>query len=193
MTGAAEIVARLEALGTVLALGADGRIDADAPAVPEAERLLDDLAAVSADAKRLLRERPGHPCCDCGQPADERTLFCPSCWERRRERGRLLTFDDDWRRRHEERAARTTAALSETYCEECGFSLWLVTARGDASCYACDLFREGKPLRCASCGFEEWRRDEHGHRVCATCATGGRAGPRSRSPVLGQRREKFSR
>lgn len=60
MTGAAEIITRLEALGTVLALGPGGRIDCDAPAVPEAERLLDDLAAVSDDAKRLLRERPAH-------------------------------------------------------------------------------------------------------------------------------------
>jgi hypothetical protein len=176
VTGAAEIVARLEALGGLLALGPDGRIDADVPAVPEAERLLDALAAVSADAKRLLRERPARPCLDCGLAADERTLFCPACWDRRREPGRLLALDEDRLRRHEEWAARTAGSLVERYCEACGFSFWRVSPRGDASCYACVLLREGKPFRCAGCGDEKWRRDSAGRRVCSTCHGGDSRG-----------------
>lgn len=86
--------------------------------------------------------------------------------------GRLLAFDEERRLRHEARAARTAAALAERFCEACGFSFWRVTSRGDASCYACDLIREGRPLRCAACGGEEWCRDEHGRRACATCAGG---------------------
>lgn len=111
MTGAAEIVARLEALGTVLALGPGGRIDCDAPAVPEAERLLDDLAAVSDDAKRLLRERPAHRCVTCQSETDPEDLFCPGCWEKRlatmpqdvAERRRRL--DHARREKHAERPA----------------------------------------------------------------------------------------
>ncbi len=103
MTGAAEIVARLEALGGVLALGPDGRIDADVPAVPEAERLLDDLAAVSADAKRLLRERPAHPCVGCHAETDPDDLYCPGCWEKRLAR---MPLDVAERRRRLDRARR---------------------------------------------------------------------------------------
>jgi hypothetical protein len=106
-----------------------------------------------------------HPCIACGQPADASTLYCPPCWTRRQERGRLLAFDPT-------RAARTAAALDERYCETCGFGFWRVTPRGDAECYACVLLREGKRVRCAGCGLEEWRRDEHGRRACVTCAGG---------------------
>jgi hypothetical protein len=127
-------------------------------------------------ARRAMRDEPtaenappAHPCLTCSQAADERTLYCPSCWDRRRV---VLTFDPDRLRRHEARAARTAAALPERFCEACGFSSWRVTSRGDASCYACDLIREGRPLRCAACGGEEWCRDEHGRRACATCAGG---------------------
>jgi hypothetical protein len=91
--------------------------------------------------------------------------------------GRLLTFDEDRLRRLEDRCHRTGYALAERYCPACGFSFWNVIARGDASCYACALLREGKPLRCAGCGGEEWRRDEHGRRACATCHGGDTRGP----------------
>jgi hypothetical protein len=104
-----------------------------------------------------------HPCVSCGQAADERTL-CPSCWEKRQERGRVLPFDA--------RRSRTAAALAERFCEACGFSFWRVSSRGDASCYGCTLMAEGKPLRCARCGGQEWRRDEHGRRACSTCPEG---------------------
>jgi hypothetical protein len=132
---------------------------------------------------------PAHPCLTCGQAADERTLYCPSCWDRRRV---VLTFDPDRLRRHEERAARTAAALAERFCEACGFSSWRVSPRGDASCYACDLIREGRPLRCTGCGGQEWRRDEHRRRACATCPEGdARVRSPSRSRLLSQRRAKF--
>jgi hypothetical protein len=127
-------------------------------------------------ARRAMRDEPtaenappAHPCVTCGLAADASTLYCPPCWTRRRV---VITFDPDRVRRHEERAARTAETLVETYCPACGFSFWRVTPRGDASCYACDLLREGKPLRCARCGGEEWRRDEHGRRECAKCAGG---------------------
>jgi hypothetical protein len=107
VTGAAEIVARLEALGTVLALGADGRIDADAPDVPEAERLLDDLAVVADDAKRLLRKRPAHPCCDCQAETEPEDLFCPACWEKRLAR---MPQDVAERRRRLDRVRREKRA-----------------------------------------------------------------------------------
>ena len=126
---------------------------------------------------RVVQVTPS-ACVSCTTPtatdagaSEGTTLFCPPCWDRR-ERGRLLAFDEDRLRRHEERRQRTAAALAERYCPACGFSFWRVSPRGDASCYACTLLREGKPLRCARCGLEEWQRDRAGRRVCATCAPG---------------------
>lgn len=116
------------------------------------------------DLARRAREEE-HPCLSCGTAADELTLFCPSCWTRRRGPRRLTVAD-------EERAARTAATMMEAYCGTCGFSVWRVSSRGDASCYACSLLAAGKPLRCARCGGEEWRRDEHGRAACSTCAEG---------------------
>jgi hypothetical protein len=85
-------------------------------------------------AMRVLsgtQDRPEYLCLDCGQPADERTLFCTSCWTRRREAGRLLAFDPD-------RRARAETRLKGTLCTVHGpATAWTVNARGDAWCSLC--------------------------------------------------------
>lgn len=122
-------------------------------------------------ARQAMRNAPpdallrGTPASDAGAPE-----------EARREPGRLLALDEDRLRRHEERRQRMTSVLAERFCPACGFSFWRVSPQGDASCYACTLLRQGRPLRCARCGLEEWRRDEHGRRVCASCHGGDTRG-----------------
>ena len=78
------------------------------------------------------------PCLDCGQGADELTLFCPPCWDRRRERGRLLAFDPDRRRRAE-------ARLLGRVCSACGGSSWTLNDRGDSWCATCFPPRGDRP------------------------------------------------
>ncbi len=168
MTGA-EILAGFEAIGARVRLTPAGVVDVDAPAVPELERLCAEVKANRAEVveelKRHAVTEPAHPCVTCGQPADASSLFCPGCWEKRQERGRVLTFDPT-------RAARTAASLAERFCPACGFSFWRVSPRGDASCYGCAALALDRALVCARCGRSDWRRDEHGHAECATCHEG---------------------
>jgi hypothetical protein len=79
--------------------------------------------------------------------------------------GRLLPFDP-------ERHGRTAARLATARCSTCGFGFWRVSARGDASCYACELRAAGLELHCANCKGASWRRDVFGRVSCATCAGG---------------------
>ncbi len=166
MTGT-QILAAFESIGAVVRLTPAGIVDVQSPDVPEFERLCAEVKANRAEVVEELKRHaaPAHPCVSCGQPADASTLYCPACWTRRQERGRVLPF-------YPTRAARTAASLAERFCPACGFSFWRVSSRGDARCYACALLAEGKPLRCARCGGEGWQRDEHGRRTCATCAGG---------------------
>lgn len=138
----AEIVTALESIGAVVELTEAGVVNVDAPAVPELSLLVAEAKAHRAEVVAELKRHV------------------------------VLVLDDAHRRRHDERRERTADALAERYCPACGFSFWRVPARGDSSCYACALLREGKPLRCARCGGEEWRRDEHGRRACSTCSGG---------------------
>jgi hypothetical protein len=166
VTGA-EILRAFESIGARVVLTPAGIVDVDAPEVPELERLIAEVKANRSEVVEELKRHaaPARPCLACSQAADELTLYCPSCWEKRHARGRVLAFDAT-------RRARTLVALAERFCATCGFSFWRVSPRGDADCYGCDLIREGKPLRCAACGGEEWRRDEHGRCVCSTCHGG---------------------
>src|ERR1017187_9183224 len=136
----AEIVTALESIGAVVELTEAGVVNVDAPAVPELSLLVAEAKAHRAEVVAELN------------------------------RHAVLVFDAERLHRHEERRARTLTALAERYCATCGYSFWRVSPRGDASCYAWALPRDGKPLRCARCGLEEWPRDEHGRAACSKCA-----------------------
>lgn len=138
MTGT-QILAAFESIGAVVTLTPAGIVDVQSPDVPEFERLCAEVKANRSEVVAELRRHaaPEHPCVTCGKEADVSTLYCPPCWDRRRDRGRLLSFDEDRLRRHEERQQRTAEALAGKFCEACGKSWWAVNARGDAWCVPC--------------------------------------------------------
>lgn len=93
MTGS-QILAAFESIGARVRLTPAGVVDVQSPDVPELERLVAEVKANRSEVVEELKRHaaPAHPCIDCGREADERTLFCPTCWDRRREQGRLLAF-----------------------------------------------------------------------------------------------------
>ena len=94
MTGA-EALARLQEIGARVLLLPDGALDVSAPAGPETEALVDELAAHKPEAVAVLRARaprlPGRaerPCLACGHQCAEGVLFdtgvCFETWKANR-------------------------------------------------------------------------------------------------------------
>jgi hypothetical protein len=90
-----------------------------------------DLIRQATGPETRTEERPSHPCVTCHAETDSEDLFCPVCWARRRERGRLLAFDPARRGRA---LARHTRALCSVHGTA---TVWTVNARGDAWCALC--------------------------------------------------------
>lgn len=108
MTGA-EALARLEGIGARIVLLPDEKIDITAPAGPETETLLDELARHKAEAVAVL--------------LDPRRVV-------RLDEAEIL-------RRRVSRGDRTLRELATRTCGTCGGSWWGVSSRGDAWCVAC--------------------------------------------------------
>jgi hypothetical protein len=103
-----EALTRLESIGARVLLLPDGALDVTAPAGPETEALVDELAAGKPEAVAVLRARtPAHPCVSCHVETDPEDLFCPPCWERRLAR---MPQDVAERRRRLDHARRSTIA-----------------------------------------------------------------------------------
>jgi hypothetical protein len=92
VTGA-EALARLQEIGARVLLLPDGALDVSAPAGPETEALIDELAAHKPEAVAVLRARPvaaphlpgrdERPCLACGRQCPEGVLFdTGACFER---------------------------------------------------------------------------------------------------------------
>jgi hypothetical protein len=130
VTGA-EALSRLEARGARIVLLPDEKIDITAPAGPETEALIDELAAHKPEAVVVLRARPlAHPCCDCGAEVGPELMLCASCHEARLERRKVIPFDPERRK-----VAVICAYFSG--CSRCGAHWWRLNGRGDAWCVAC--------------------------------------------------------
>ncbi len=105
MTGP-EALSRLEEIGARVLLLPDGALDVSAPAGPETEALVDELAAHKTEAVAVLRARP-HPCVDCLSETEPEDVFCARCWEKRLAR---MPLDVAERRRRLDRARRAKHA-----------------------------------------------------------------------------------
>lgn len=111
MTGA-EALVRLQEIGARVLLLPDGALDVTAPAGPETEALVDELAAGKPEAVAVLRARtPAHPCVSCHAETDPEDLFCPPCWDRRLAR---MPLDVAERRRRLDRARGTSPQVTRT-------------------------------------------------------------------------------